>query len=51
MHVHLAARYNEILLKTKTGVSYFLDVMFLNLCTANSYMSSQNTSRFSYKIE
>ena len=44
--VHLAARHNEILVKTKTSVS-----VFLNLYTVNSYSSSQNTLRLIYEIE
>ena len=50
-HVHLAARHNEILLKTRTSISIFLAAMLFSTYTVNSYSSSQNTLRLIYKIK
>ena len=50
-HVYLAARRNEILVKTKTSISIFLAATSLNPYSANSYSSSQNALRLIYEIE
>ena len=47
-HVHLAARHNVILVKTKTSISLFLAAMFLNSYTVNSQSFSQNALRLIY---
>ena len=49
-HVHLAARNNEILVKTKTSISIFLAAMILNSYTVNSYSSSLNILKLIYEM-